>query len=245
MNKAMDNDSTGELNKSFSNYLIEELDLERKPVGVKILYSKEEYDKFEFEESKYKMAYCVYVEKATRGLALKHKLENHYCDGSTTAFNLEYPEDKIESGEVYHSYGLYKTRAVAKRVRDRVPGLYRQNVPVYGIATGPLESFNIEPDIVILICEAGQAMRIEQGYVFQVGDRLQYSSAAMQGICSAVTVEPYLEGKINISMLCPSTRYLAKWKGNELGIGIPYELLGDIVDGIKAINVNLENINAK
>lgn len=223
-----------------SQYLIEELKLKRKPVGIKILYSKEEYEKFPFEESTYKMSYCVYVEKATRGMALKHSLKNHYCDGATTAFNLEYPSDRIESGEEYFSYGLYKTRAAAKRLRDGVQGIYRQNIEVYGIATGPLESFEEAPDIVILICNPYQIMRIEQGAVYKTGERLHFSSAAMQGICSEVTVEPYLTGRINISTLCPSTRHLAKWREEDMAVGIPYELLDDIIIGIENIKYNTE-----
>ncbi len=233
-----DREKISEKLKKYSSYLYSELELERKPVGVKILYSKEEYDENDFKESEYRMSYCVYLEKATRGLALKHKLANHYCDGATTAFNLEYPGDEIESGEVYYSYGLYKTRAIAKRVRDGVKGLYRQNIKVYGLATGPLESFNDDPDVVVVICKPNQAMRIEQGYIYQTGDRLNYSSAAMQGVCSASTVEPYLRGKINISSLCPSTRFLAKWKDYELSVGIPYEQLSLVIEGIKDIKIN-------
>ena len=59
--------------------------------------------------------------------------------------------------------------------------------------------------------------------------------AAMQGACSEVTATPYLTGKINVSLLCPSTRSLAKWKSDELMTGIPYHLLDELIDGITEI----------
>ncbi|MDO5689143.1 MAG: DUF169 domain-containing protein [Tissierellia bacterium] len=234
-----ENEMLARLHQNFE-YLQRELGLTRQPVGIKIFFSQQEYEACSFPKSDYRMSYCVYVEKATRGRALKHRLENHYCDGGTTAFHLEYPSDHIESGAEYFSYGLYRTQAAAKRVRDGVEGLYRNRVEVVGIATGPLSAFDIVPDIVLILGVSGQIMLMVQGYVFNSGDRMEFSTAAMQGICSETSVQPFIKGKINVSMLCPSTRTLAKWKEEEMAMGIPFELLDQVVEGIENIRINLE-----
>ena len=56
----------------------------------------------------------------------------------------------------------------------------------------------------------------------------------MQALCSEITVEPYLTGRMNTSPLCPSTRFLAKWKDEEMAVGIPFEKLGPMVEGVLA-----------
>lgn len=224
----------------FNNSLIKEyckdldciLNLERKPVGVKLFFDEKEYNGIQWDEPKSQLAYCCLVEKATRGKSFKARLNHINCDGGTTALALEDSNTRIESGMEYFSYNLYSTVAAARRVREGVAGLYRTGAKTYGIAVGPLEDFTITPDVVVFIINPYQAMRLQQGYVYHTGERIKATLASMQGICSEVTVEPYLEGRMNISTLCPSTRFLAKWKAEEMSIGIPYERFKTMVEGV-------------
>lgn len=218
--------------------LVENLDcalgFSRRPVGIKLFFSETEYDNLSWEEPRGKQAYCCIVEKATRGRRFKATLKHINCDGGTTALNLEDSTQRIESGEEYFSYNLYKTNGAARRVRDRVPGLYRTGAKTYGIAVAPLEDFEITPDIVIFMVNPYQAMRIQQGYVYHEGGRIEVSGASMQALCVEATVQPYMEGKLNMTPLCPSTRFLAKWKDDEMAIGIPFEKLENLVEGVLA-----------
>ena len=61
---------------------------------------------------------------------------------------------------------------------------------------------------------------------------------AMQGMCSEVTVSPYLTGELNVSVLCPSTRMLCKWSENDMAVGIPFELFEAVTKGIIATQPN-------
>jgi len=90
-----------------------------------------------------------------------------------------------------------------------------------------------------------QAMRLQQGYVYHTGERINSTLAAMQGICSEVTVEPYIEGRMNISTLCPSTRFLAKWKSEEMAIGLPFERFTSTVEGVLATLNTTDNVDKK
>ncbi len=227
---------------SFDNDIIRELcedldcalDLNRKPVGIKLFFNEEDYNAVEMEEPRCPLAYCVVIEKATRGKKFKVRLEHLNCDGGTTALNLEPSTNRIESGEEYFSYNLYQTPAAARRVREGVPGLYRTGAKTYGVAIAPLEEFEMTPDVVILVVNPYQVMRIQQGYVYHEGGRILNSSASMQAMCGEITVQPYLTGEINSSPLCPSTRFLAKWKDEEMAVGIPYEKFRNVVEGVIA-----------
>lgn len=60
---------------SFNTDLVKELikgincalDFKRKPVGIKLLFTEEGYEGIGWEEPRVPLAYCVVVEKATRG----------------------------------------------------------------------------------------------------------------------------------------------------------------------------------
>lgn len=210
------------------------LNLKRKPVGIKFYFTKESYDQSKVKEPAGQLSYCCVVEKATRGMAFKFRLEHLNCDGGTTALGLEESNNRIESGMEYFSYNLYSTPAAARRMREGVMGLYRTGVITYGVEVAPLEDFVSTPDVVIFIVKPYEAMRLEQGYVYHTGERIISTCAAMQGICAEVTVEPYLTGRMNVSTLCPSTRFLAKWGDDEMSIGIPFERFKDTVEGVIA-----------
>lgn len=235
-----DNIFYGNSPKEFPKELVKEyvenlelmLDLKRKPVGIKLLFTEEEYNKCEVNEIKGKTAYCVMVEKATRGFRFKSKLSNHGCDGGTTALSLEDSNETIESGREYFSYNLYATNATAYRMRKEIKSLHRAGFTTYGVLIQPLDDFDIIPDVVIFIANPYQVMRLTQGYVYHLGIKPELDYGAMQAICSETTVVPYLTGQMNISALCPSTRMLAKWKDEEMSVGLPYEHFINTVEGV-------------
>lgn len=223
-----------EVTKSLCELLYAALDLKRLPVGVKLLFNEESYKAIPWDEPNGEQAYCCMIEKATRGKSMKTNLVHHNCDGGTTALYLEESTQKIESGEEYFSYNLYQTPAAARRIREGVKGLYRTQAKTYGLAIAPLEDFEQVPDVVIFMVNPYQAMRIQQGYVYADGSRIETSGASMQALCSEATVEPYLTGRLNSTPLCPSTRFLAKWHDDEMAIGIPFEKIESMVEGLMA-----------
>ena len=77
------------------------------PVGITLLFTKEDYDAYPVEETKTAMPYCVMVKQAAlRSVGIKSRLEHHKCDGATTALGLEPSTERIESGQEYFSYQL-------------------------------------------------------------------------------------------------------------------------------------------
>lgn len=210
------------------------LGITRRPVGVKLYFDQESYDALAWPEGDPHLAYCCIVEKATRGQIIKSTMKESCCDGGTTALFTEHSTERIESGMEYFSYNLYQTPAAARRVREGVPGLYRTQAPTYGIAAAPLDLFEAAPDVVIFMVNPYQAMRLQQGNVYHQGGRLQITGASMQALCVEATVEPYLSGRLNSTPLCPSTRFLAKWKDEEMAVGIPYEQFIQTAQGVMA-----------
>lgn len=211
------------------------LGLERDPVSVIFFFTEEDYNEYPVEEITVSMPYCVMVKQAaTKSKKIKSRLEHHTCDGGTTALGLEPSTEKIESGQEYFSYNLYSSNAVARRMRAGIKSLHRKSVSTYGIVVLPFLECEMTPDVVILILNANQAMRIVQGYEYFTGKKPAIDLGAMQGICSEVTASPYITGELNVSVLCPSTRMLCKWSDEDMAVGIPYELFEMITEGIEA-----------
>ena len=50
---------------------------------------------------------------------------------------------------------------------------------------------------------------------------------------------------MNISTLCPSTRFLAKWKHDEMAVGIPFEKFENTVKGVLATMNTTDNKERK
>lgn len=225
-----DRDHVNELTED----MLRVLPVKRAFVGVKLYFSKEAYDACSIQERTGKTAYCVMVKHASEGIPSKSRLEHHNCDGATTALALEDSTCRIESGEEYFSYNLYKSNAVARRLRSNIKSLHREMPVTYGIGICALKDCTEEPDIIICMVNAYQAMRLVQGYEYNKGIKPKIDMGAMQGMCSELTASPYMTGEINVSVMCPSTRFLCKWDESDMGVGIPFEKYEDIVRGVIA-----------
>ena len=213
----------------------ERLHLAYEPVAVTFLFTTEDYDACPVQEVRAALPYCVMVKQAAvNGRAVKSRAEHHKCDDATTALALEPSTEKIESGQEYFSYGLYASTAAARRMRSGVKSLHREPVHTTGIVVQPLRTCSGTPDVVIQIVNPWQAMRFLQGSEYSNGIKPSIDMGAMQGMCSEVTVVPYLTGEMNVSVLCPSTRMLCKWSENDMAVGIPFERYAPIAEGVCA-----------
>ncbi len=206
----------------------------RRIVGVRFFFNKEDYDACPDPQVSGKLAYCVMVKKACEGKSYKSRLQNHNCDGGTTALGLEKSNNSIESGEEYFSYNLYGNRGAARRMRQSVDSLHRLEADTYGILVKPLNEFISAPDVVICLVNPYQAMRIVQGYVYHDGRKPNFNIGGMQALCSEITATPYITGELNLSVLCPSTRMLCRWDDDIMAAGLPFDKFFPTVEGVIA-----------
>ena len=215
--------------------LKQEIGIIREPVGITLLFTEEDYENYPIEEVKHGSTYCVMVKRAAvDGKGIKCRLEHNKCDGATTAFAMEPSTEHIESCKEYFSYKLYSSVAVARRMRGAIKSLHRMPVSTYGLAIVPLKDCVKTPDVIIMMTNPLQSMRLVQGYEYFTGKKPVVDMGAMQGMCSELTVSPYLTGEMNVSVLCPSTRMLCKWNENDMAVAVPFELFEMITRGVVA-----------
>lgn len=217
------------------------LDLERRAVGIKFLHTEEDYHYADAKPVTVPINYCVMVRLATQGRALKASGNNLACLAGARALGLKEIDDYHRSGQNGKKLGLYHDMPTAKRVRD---GMSYCDHRAFGIMVKPLEDYDSQPDVVIMVSHPYNIMRVVQGYSYYSGIQSAFKMTGNQAICSESTAYPYVSNDINVSLLCIGTRHKAGWSDHELAVGFPISLFNKIVDGI--INtVNIMDNNQK
>ena len=217
------------------------LALNRRIVGVKFLFTEEEFLQAEAKRISGKIHYCVMAKSAMAGNSIKAAAENFGCPGSARALGIMEPEEFFRSGRHYVRLGLYRDLTTAKQIRNNMTLCEHK---AYGVVLKPLEEFSEEPDIVLIVADSYNSMRIVQGYTYSYGIYSSFKMSGNQAICSECTAYPFESNNINISVLCAGTRDAAGWTVDELGIGIPYNRFTAVIEGVyQTINPIEPNCN--
>jgi len=211
------------------------LELERKIIGVKFLFTKEDYNNSDAKQVKSKLNYCVMVKLAMSGYGLKATGDLIECIAGARALGLKEMDDYHKTGQNGKRLGLYRDGITSKNARDNMSYCDHK---VYGIMVKPIDDYNEEPDIVIIVSNPYNVMRIVQGYSYYYGVQPNYKMSGNQAICSESTACPYISNDINVSMMCIGTRHRAGWKDNELSVAFPFNRLDNITEGVmKTVNI--------
>lgn len=91
----------------------------------------------------------------------------------------------------------------------------------------------IIPDIVVCSLRPVELTRFIQAYQFNAGKRINASMGGLRAVNSDLIARPYLTGEINLSAYCLGSRLIAKYDGDQLGIGMPYKEFETIVNGME------------
>ncbi len=217
------------------------LELDRKIAGVKFLFSQADYEASDAKQLKNKLNYCVLVKSAMSGKALKATGDDLACVAGARATGLKDIDDYHRSGQNGKRLGIYHDMVTAKSVRD---GMSYCDHNAYGIMVKPLDEYHEEPDVVIIVTNPYNVMRIIQAYSYFYGMQANYKMTGNQAICSESTAYPYLNNDINVSMLCIGTRHRADWKDNELSVAFPFNRFEKITDGLME-TINIMDNNKK
>lgn len=219
---------------SYGQEIIDCLKLETSPVAVKLVPKGGEVPEGikKVDES---MRHCQLVDRVRRTGEEFYTLgEDQMCKGGAGAMGLGEMPPKVATGEFYFK-GLkqFSTQGAARRTIDMVSKLPPNSTE--SIIYAPLEKASFIPDVVVVICNPKQVMLLTQAFVYKGGGRIESSFAGKQSLCSDGVVKTYKEGKIGVTVGCSGSRSYTKISDEEMIMGIPIELLGDVAAGLKEI----------
>ena len=97
-------------------------------------------------------------------------------------------------------------------------------------------------DIVIILGNARQMMRIMQGYSNKFGMARHLSTVGNQAMCSDLVAKPFSNNDINLSLLCAGARRNTQCTEGEMGAGFPIQYMSPLTEGV-LITLNLVECN--
>lgn len=228
--------------KDSVNLIESYLELNRKPVGIKFFFDKDEFENFEIPQRDRKVTYCNSVQLASKGSSMKLTKENQACPNGAMALKMKEIPEPMANGKGRFSKNIYKDVETSKSISDEMLFLKEEAV---GIAVMPLENYNEDPDVVVVVSNPYNIMRMVQGHGYFNGYTNNLKTVGLQAICHDLTTYPYNTKDINITFLCPGTRLVADWQVDEIGIGIPFEKWNEVVEGVKETTNPFERNNKK
>ena len=219
---------------SYGQQMIECLKLKTSPVAVKLVLKGGEIPP-RIKKVNEVMTHCQFVDRVRRTGEEFYTLdEDQMCKiGSGTLGLNEIPPEVPTGDSYYKEFGLFSTQGAARRTAERMPILPPNSTDA--VIYSPLEKASFVPDVVVFICNPKQIMILIQSYMHKNGGRLETSFVGTQSLCAEGVVQTYQEGKIGIGVGCLGSRTFSKMEDEEMVMGIPVELLADVVSGLKDI----------
>lgn len=217
------------------------LDLERRIVGVRFLFSQEEFEAADIKIPSTRMTYCRMVVRASKGEEMKVNVNNFGCFAAARVLGIVDLDDWYVSGHYYGNSGLYRDFPTAKQVTDQMSMCGHKAV---GLEIRPLENFTCPPHIVITLSNPFNIMRLVQGHAYQFGNCETYKFIGNQAMCAESTAHPYKSNDLSISLLCAGARK-SGLKTDEMAIGIPLTKFVAMVEGLCRTITPVENNSRK
>jgi len=209
------------------------LGLKGSPVALKLASSKEEIPAGMQELDK-TIRHCSMVNLArSEGKIFYATSGKHECNGGAWALGLRDITPTLKTGEFYFKLGKFNSAAACKRTIDNVRHLNPGDT--FATLYSPLEKTPFVPQVVLIVTNPRNMLKLAQSTLFNVGGRIHAEFAGIQSVCSDATAQTYLNGKPNFSLGCDGSRKFSGITDDELVMGFPAEMLSEITTALKIV----------
>jgi uncharacterized protein (DUF169 family) len=103
-----------------------------------------------------------------------------------------------------------------------------------GVVFSPLERTRIEPDLVMIFCNAAQLMRLVHGATQETGVPLQSIFSGRGGTCTEGVLQTFKSGQPKVVLPGNGDRVWAMVQDGEMAFTIPAALLDSVINGLEA-----------
>lgn len=212
-----------------SEKIKENLGLTKSPVAIKFVLRKDDIPEGvkKLEDG---IRHCEMVQKASQGEIFYATAEEQTCKGGAAALGLMEPPEKVKTGEMYQSLGRFSSLGSAKRTMEEIPKIEHM---MYALIYAPLEKATFDPDVIVIISNPAQAMKLAQAMVYTLGGRVEADFAGIQSICADAVAGPFTRKRPNITLGCSGSRKFADIQSDEVIVGMNGENIGCIVNALE------------
>lgn len=205
------------------------LKLDKSPVALKFVLREDELPE-DMKRIETGVRHCEMVQKASRGEIFYATADEQTCKGGAAALGLMDAPEKVKTGEMYQSLGRFSSIGSAKRTVDQIPKI--ENM-MYALIYAPLEKATFDPDVIVVICNSLQAMKLAQAMVYTLGGRVEADFSGIQSVCADAVAGPFTTKKPNITLGCSGSRKYADIQPDEVIVGLNGENIGCIVNALE------------
>ncbi|MEW5724913.1 MAG: DUF169 domain-containing protein [Thermodesulfobacteriota bacterium] len=131
----------------------------------------------------------------------------------------------------------FTTEKAARNMIETMPKFERGRYQAVVVA--PLDRSPAAPDVVVIFGNAAQMMRIVNAALHDQGGRLNFSASGDAGLCADILVQPLKTNQPHIAIPCNGGRLMSLPNETDLACGIPFGLLGGIVEGLEFTRRNV------
>jgi len=105
---------------------------------------------------------------------------------------------------------------------------------IKAVATAPMSKIDFEPDVVVMYGNTAQVMRVIQGYLYEKGGRVNFSTGGEWSLCADSIAQAYVSQDISLGMPCFGDRKTGLAQEDEVTVAFPYFLYNKILAGMEA-----------
>lgn len=214
-----------------SDKIKEHLKLSKSPVALKFVLREEDIPEG-IKKLEDGARHCELVQKASQGEIFYATAEEQTCKGGASALGIIEAPEKVKSGEMYQSLGRFSSLGSAKRTIEEIPKIEPM---MYALIYSPLEKATFDPDVIVVICNPAQAMKLAQAMVYTLGGRVEAEFSGIQSICADAVAGPFTRKRPNITLGCSGSRKYAEIQPDEVIVGMNGENIGCIVNALESM----------
>jgi uncharacterized protein (DUF169 family) len=198
------------------------------PVAVKFLADRPNIP----ERLGEKMALCEMLKKAQEGKAFFADQENHICDAGLHVLGQADASGPFVSGKFGAGLRIFEGPRAASRLYRYLPRI-GTGVANY-VAFSPLKKLSFDPDVLIILAEAGQTEILLRAMSYKTGKMWSSKFSAAIG-CAWVFVYPYTTGELNYTVtgLGHGMRRRKLFPEGRQLVSIPFDLLPSILQTLQ------------
>ncbi len=202
-------------------------------VGVKFIFSENEIP--QKVEKLHGHRYCQALMKARHGKHVLLDAEGIACPAAAAAFGFKPLPEGLKTGKGLVGFGIVNQESTGKTMFEGMTAIPHGELKVLYLF--PLETAEIEPDIVVVEDETEKLMWFALANLnVNGGKRVESSTAILQATCVDATTIPFIQQKFNMSMGCYGCRDATDICPNETVLGFPFKDFKPIAESLEFLS---------
>jgi len=210
------------------------------PIAVKLVRSVDEFpDKARrpVRDLGFKTNVCVGMTMARKyGWTVAMAAEDNACLIAAYTYGWSEPESSAKKALADFMTVMKYTanEKAARTAMDAVEQVKLSRGDYAGVVFSPLERTRVEPDLIMIFCNAAQLMRLVHGATQETGVPLQSIFSGRGGTCTEGVLQTFKSGQPKVVLPGNGDRVWAMVQDGEMAFTIPANLVDSVIGGLEA-----------